>query len=593
MVPFPGRGETVRLPRMTVLQHGLQRTKARRAVARSLDVGRSPGRSALLAVLLYVVIDFVYFGVEPLAHLGRTCACGAGSDPTSYMWFLAWWPHALLHGLNPFTTNLLFAPDTVSLGAVDLVPGPALLATPVTLVFGPLVAYNVLALLAPVLAAFFAFLLCRYVSGSTVAGLIGGYIYGFSPYMLGHMLGHLDLVMTFPIPAAIHLTLRLVDGRIHRRAFVPLMALVLAFQFLSQPELTLMLGILGVCALAVSAGLAPAARPRIASAVPTVALAGGLAAVVTSPFIYAGLTGPVSARFFNGYSETYVADSLGFLTPTPVIRLGRSWFAVLAAAFTGNLAEDGVYIGIVLALVLVWFAVTGWRRPATRILTVMFGIVVVLQLGAHMHIAGHPTVPLPWGVLDRLPLLRHVAPVRLGIYMYLIVALAVALWVAEMSAGQSRRGAAARWVAALVGLILLVPNVGSGRWHSVPSNPPLFASDRYAAVVPPGSTVLALPFATHGSSMLWQAEYRFRFRMADAYVGALAPADYARDLGTPPLTDPRVRPTPAALRRFLADRHVEMVLIDAAEASYWPQLMASTGVQPRKIGGVLVYRLDA
>jgi hypothetical protein len=92
--------------------------------------------------------------------------------------------------------------------------------------------------------------------------------------------------------------------------------------------------------------------------------------------------------------------------------------------------------------------------------------------------------------------------------------------------------------------------------------------------------------------MLWQAEYGFRFRMADAYVGALAPLDYARDLGTPPLTDPIVKPSPAALRRFLVNRHVDTVLIDASHAAYWPQLMAATGVQPQEIGGVLVYRLS-
>ncbi|MDQ6806112.1 MAG: hypothetical protein M3065_14400, partial [Actinomycetota bacterium] len=167
-------------------------------------LGRHP---LALALSVYLAVDIAYFGARVIPNIGHTCACRAGADPTSYMWFLAWWPHALLHGINPFVTNVLFAPGTTNLGAVDVVPGAAILASPITLLFGPLVAYNVLALAAPLLAAFFAFLLCRYITAGTLASLVGGYIYGFSPYMLGHMQGHLDLVMIFPVPAAVLLTL--------------------------------------------------------------------------------------------------------------------------------------------------------------------------------------------------------------------------------------------------------------------------------------------------------------------------------------------------------------------------------------------------
>ena len=70
-----------------------------------------------------------------------------------------------------------------------------------TLLFGPIVSYNLLMLASPVLAAFFAFLLCRYITRSFAASLVGGYLFGFSAYMLGQLLGHLHLVLIFPIPA--------------------------------------------------------------------------------------------------------------------------------------------------------------------------------------------------------------------------------------------------------------------------------------------------------------------------------------------------------------------------------------------------------
>ncbi len=485
---------------------------------------------ALLALAAYLAVDIAYFGTRVIPHIASTCACRAGADPTGYMWFLAWWPHALAHGINPFVTNVLFAPGKTNLGAVNPIPGAAILASPITLLFGPLVAYNVLALAAPVLAAFFAFLLCRYVSGSSFAGFVGGYIYGFSPYMLGHMQGHLDLIMIFPIPAAVHLTLRLIDGAISRRAYVPLMALALGFLFLCQPELTLLFVLLGACAFAVALALVPAERARIAGAIVPVAAAGLLAAAATSVFVYYALTGPVSNGFFLTYSGTYVADALGYLVPTPVVRLGRSWFAAVSGSFSAGLPENGVYVGVVLALVVARYAITRWARAATRVLVVMLALVVVLMLGPHLHIGGQPTIPLPWNWLDRLPLLDHVAPVRMAVFMFLIVGVIVSLWL-----GQARGGrlAVAKWVVAAAALVTLVPNLGSGLWYTPVDNPPLFTTAAYRSVVRPGSIVLPLPFAMWGSSMLWQAETGFAFRMADGYVGALLPPGYARDLGVP------------------------------------------------------------
>ena len=204
---------------------------------RSLSVARgwlASGRhQAAAAFALYAAISIGYFGLHVLPHLGTADVGLPGwGDPTIYMWSLAWWPHALLHGLNPFLTNALFVPDRVDLGGVTAVPLAALVAAPITLLFGPIVSYNLLMLASPTLAAFFAFLLCRYITRSFAASLVGGYVFGFSTYILGQMLGHLHLVLIFPIPAAVHLTLRLIDGRIGERRFIALMALCLATLFL-------------------------------------------------------------------------------------------------------------------------------------------------------------------------------------------------------------------------------------------------------------------------------------------------------------------------------------------------------------------------
>ena len=399
------------------------------------------GRHQAAAALgLYAAVSIGYFGVHVVPHLGsKDVGLPEWGDPTIIMWGLAWWPHALLHGLNPFFTNALLVPDRVALGGVITVPMAAFVTAPITLLFGPIVSYNLLMLASPMLAAFFAFLLCRYITRSFAASLVGGYIFGFSTYMLAQMLGHLHLVLVFPIPAAIHLTLRLIDRRIGERRFIILMALCLITLFLSSSELTLTFVALGAVALLISFALAPTAREQIIAAIKPILIAGVAAALVTSPFIYYGLKGNVEFPL----SDTGGGDAVGFFVPTSLIRLGRSYFAALAAATNNahSLAECATYVGLPLALVVARYSITRWRMAATRILVVTLAVVVVLLFGGRLWIAGYPTIPLPWKLID-YSLVRNVVPSRLALYMFLILGVIAAMWLAQPRAG---RWAVAKW----------------------------------------------------------------------------------------------------------------------------------------------------
>lgn len=549
-----------------------------------------------LAVGFYLALDLVYFGAPALAHFGRQCVCGGGGtgDPYTYMWFLAWWPHALLGGHDPFVTNALFAPDRISLGAIDVVPGPALLLAPVTLLLGPLITYNLVALAAPVLAATAAFSLCRYVTRKPAAAVVGGYIFGFSPYMLGHLQGHLDLILVFPIPIAVLIALRAVRGEISDRRFLVLMTILFAFFFLCSQELTATLVIMGTASLALGYAFAPGARSGIRHAVRLALIAGAVAALIDGAFIYAALSGEVLQSFFNRYSDTVVADILGFFVPTDVIGIGHGWFGSVSHRFVGGTPENGVYVGIPLALAVLYYCARRWREPATRVLTVLLVLVIVVSLGSHLHVGGdarfqlgtHHTIPLPWYGVSRLGFLREVAPARFGVYLFLIVALIVALALAQAA---GRKALVGTWSLAALGILALVPNTGADAWSSTPANPRLFTTDRYQRVIAPGETVLALPFADHGDSMLWQAETGFHFRLAEGYVGALVPADYSASLQTVPEANPTLAPDPAAVRAYLAARHVGVVVLDPMAASPWAAVLTALGLRAERVGGALVY----
>ena len=271
------------------------------------------------------------------------------------------------------------------------------------------------------------------------------------------------------------------------------MALCLTALVLTSTEIALTFVVLGAVTVAVAYALAPADRPRVVAVVKPVLAAGVLAAVVTSPFLYYGLKGVPPLSPLVG--DIYGGDALGFLVPTTLIRLGREYFLAISAGFSGaDLSESGIYVGLPLALIVARYTITRWRLTSTRILVVMLAVVVVLLLGAHLYIAAHPTIPLPWKLLDH-SVLRDVLPVRLGLYMFLIVAVIAAMWLAQ---SRPRNWSLAKWALAAAGIAFVVPNVGSGLWHWTLPNPSFFTTHQYRAFVRRGEIVLVLPYGYTG-----------------------------------------------------------------------------------------------
>jgi hypothetical protein len=546
-------------------------------------------RQGLAALALYVAISIGYFGLHVLPHLGsETVALRNWSDPTVNMWSLAWWPYALLHGMNPLITHSLFVPDRIDLAATSptLCPLAGIVGAPITIPFGPIVSYNLLMLASPVLAAFFAFLLCRYITGHFAASLFGGYLFGFSTYMLGHMEGHLQLVLIFPIPAGVYLALRLLDERISERRFIVLMALTFAALFLTSGELTLTFVALGALALLVAFALVRSARDRILGAVRPLLFAGGAAVVVTSPVIYYELHGTV--QFASNIGNFDASDALGFLVPTDLVRLGYTHFEALARAFnlSGSDAEAVTYVGLPLALIVARYTITRWRLASTRILFVMLAVVVVLLLGSHLHIAGYSTLPLPWKLLDQ-SLLHDVIPLRLAVYMFLIIGVILAMWLARPRAGG---WGVAKWAVAAVSIAFLLPNISGGLWRGWEFNPAFFTTHQYRRVLTRGENVLILPFGQLDASMLWQADTGFWFRLAGGYINPQYPADYEHDPLFRALIH-QAKPDPQTLRSFLARRHIGAVIVDPAMPQQWPKALAALGLKRRSLGGVWFYQL--
>ena len=542
------------------------------------------------ALALYFALAALFF-TRGLSGHWSTAYIGKGVDPPQSMWLMAWWPHALAHGLNPLFTDAIWAPRGLNLAWATSMPLVSLLAAVPIRIAGPIAIYNLLCPLALALAAWTAFVLCRYLTGAYWASLTGGYVFGFSAYMLGQALAHLDLLLVFLIPLFALLLIRGFRAEIAWRTFVAGLVLVLVAQFLMFIELfATMTLFLGIALIVVLVAGSIAEKTRAVNLVPTVALSYAIALAALSPLFYF----MIALGYEPGTPHPpliYSTDLLNLVIPTSTMALGRLPFPrAVAANFLGYIFEAGGYIGVPLMLVAAAFARRHWSEGWARTLVIMLIVAVVLSLGPFLVVEGRPIFPLPDLVIGALPLIGKALPARLMLYAFLMLAVITALWLGG--------GTKPRWVrvvAALVVVLSMLPNLSASFWTTVVDVPSFFREAHYAKYLSNAETVVVLPYGINGDSMLWQLESGWHFRMAGGYAG------------NPPLGFrqwPIVRAfyrvgrveLPAAgdqLKAFLAAHGATAVLVDDREAEIWRPLMATLDAAPIDSGGMTIYRATA
>jgi len=551
-------------------------------------------RGPLLALLAYSCLSLALFGRDVLGDL-RHVVEGFGQSPayfgrdqSIFVWSLAHGARALTHGSDPFLTHDVFAPSGYNLAWATNLLGPALFATPATLLLGAITSYDLLALAAPATAAWTAFLLCRRLSGRSAAAFAGGLLFGFGTYESAEMVNHLNLALVALLPLAALLVLRRRDGEISRRIFIIALGLVLALQFWTSTEVFASMVMFGVFAFllgALLAGRGPA--PELARIAAETFGALMLALVLAAPYLY------FAARYSNPVSSVSARDAgvdlANFVTPTGVTWLHPLTSAGAAMKLRGNVSEQVAYLGLPLLLLIAAFAVEFRRSLLARCLIVFMLLAALLSLGGVAYADGSSLgVSLPWALLGRLPLLRFATPGRFLVYAWLAAALASSYWLARDSR------AALRWGAFVIVALSLVPNLTGVRWGTRVETPALLADRSVAArFIPPGATVLALPFGIAGESMYWQVEDGFRFRLAGGYLSISLPADYRPYIHL--ITALEGGHVSATARRelcgFIRFTGTRVILLADNAPGHWGELLDPLGVTARRVGGLYSYEL--
>jgi hypothetical protein len=547
-------------------------------------------RQALPALLVYTVCSLALFGIPVLSDLsGRVI--GWGVDPASHVWFLAWWPHAIASGTNPFLSHAVWAPSGYNLAGSTAMPGPSLALAPVTALFGPVVSYNLLCLAAPALSAWTAFLLSRRVTGRFAPSLVGGYLFGFSTYELGQLSGHPNLAFVALVPVAVLLVVRRVAGDLSPRRFVLFLTAVLIGQFLVSTEVALTLALFGGLALLLAIALAgESTRQSVVRTTMQVGAAYLLSAIPLAPYLYYAAKVASHSPIYAFYPSFYSTDALNFVVPTPLTVLGQHRFAEIAAKFSGNISEQAGYLGLPALGAVAASAASRWRSAWIRLLALMLVLVGAASLGPNIRIAGTTTVTGPWVAFVHLPLVKYVLPARLMMYAALLTGLAMALWLAGAQGAGVRRWT--RWVVAALAVILLLPNLSLPLWHSRLDTPAFFADGLYRDLLEPGEIILVIPYADRGNSMLWQAQTRFAFRMAEGYVSVVPPPEFSRYPILKTLYDGELIPNvDGELRAFLRDKGVGAIVVQNGRKGPWADLFGSIDPRPRSVGGVTLYRV--
>ena len=387
-------------------------------------MGRGSAASALFLVLAIL-------GTWPLAaHLGSGYALRE-SPPSSYdfllnTWILCWGPHALSSQPTRFFDGNILYPRVNTLAYSDHMIG-WLPFTALMRAFGanPVLVHNTALLLTFWWSGLTMFLLVRYLTGSTFAGVTAGIIYAFCPFRFGHI-ERVQALSIHWVPMTVLFLCKLLRVRRSGRTGEPASrVLILAFVFalltvLSCCYCALMLPLfLGIFC----AGLAPSVwRNRRA----VLGICAFLVAVplASYPFFrpYVSLRAETGFRRDLGENIAGGADVVHYLTAPRV----NSVYGDILHKYAGDDRE--LFTGFApLLLALVGLLGLRKRTRVQWVFLVSATIMFVLSLGPVIRVAGRAVAPGPYRILYELVPgfdgLRR--PARMaGLFAFCIAALA-------------------------------------------------------------------------------------------------------------------------------------------------------------------------
>jgi len=539
-------------------------------------------------------VTFVAVALYVTSSLWISPSHGSATDPQDqafFEWMLAHGARVITDGAYPFFSDRMNYPDGVNMMANTSVLAVSLPLTPVTLLFGPHVAFNVFLTLALSLTGLsWYFVLSRQFVRSRLAAWVGALFCTFAPSMVSHAGGHPNIVSQFLVPLIIWRTLRLRDGRALRNGLI--LAGLLVWQAFINLEILFMTAVgLGVfCAI-----MAVVRRKRYRGEAR--AFLRGL--LVAATVAVAVLAYPLSVQFFGPQSyqglpqfvRNFGADLGSFTAYSSRSVAGNS---VVAERLAQNAQEENAFFGW--GLVILFFGLIVWmrRRAAVVVLGLVALLYAAMSLGPRIFLNGINTgVPGIWAVLHSVPVLNSAVPTRWAMAIAPVVGILLALGVQRagelMKAQPAARGPVrlAMITAVAMALVPLAPT--PLKTAPLPPTPAFVSSGEWKQYVDDNHTVVTLPLPDSGypDPLRWSAATGQDMRIAGAYAllpnqNPLNPNDHTA------LFSPPWRPTSGLMASIkqgnpipeITDTRREMTL---ADLRYWKAGVIMLAPQARAV----------
>jgi hypothetical protein len=484
---------------------------------------------AVWALAFYLILSLTFFGRWinwSSFYFGYT------TDSLLFVWFLHWWPFAITHGLNPFICRYVWFPAGYNVTWATSVPVLAILMWPVTALGGPVLSYNILAVTAPALAAWTAFLLIRDITRDWAASLLCGFLFGFcTPELL--QLGQLNLSSVLLIPLILLLCLRRLQDRVKRKTFIILLSTSLALQLGISTEVLASLCLMGGLTWAVFAVFGSASeRWSLFRLAIDIILCAPLTACITAPFLYYLVIGLADVPQIHPV-WMQLMEALYLFVPVVPVHSGSAVLVSVSKQLRGFAPDYFTYVSApVLAILSIHFC-RHMGKPNIRALLILIVATALLSLGPELFVNGRLTgLKLPWIIFTHIPILCSLIPVRFLLYLSLAAAITVALWLTEPMSLTARLP---RFALAGLGCIFLRPadvQILKSQWQTHPMfqdqtalywsrwpDHPFFTAAHIQTVLGNMPNVLLLPDPDAGPGTAWQLDAGLSFTQSNGYIG--------------------------------------------------------------------------
>ena len=579
--------------------------------AEAVDQLAAPERSAAqlrprwadpAVVALYLVLA-LWVTARLWLHTSALALASGGSDVRFFEWTLVHATRIFTHGENPLFSPQLNAPNGVNLIANTGLLGLTVPLVPVTVLFGPAVAFTVM-LTGGLAATAWAWyhVLSRHIVGYWPAAVVGGLFAGFGPGIVNQVNGHPNLVNQFLIPFIVW---RVISLRTARDGVV--LGLLVTWQAFINEEVLLMVAMGVAVFVAAYAVFRPGevrarVRPFLAGLWPAVLIAGVLLAYP----LWFQLYGPQTYRGLPGYVLGYGTNLRAFaaFSQVSLVRHGTS------NGTFGGPPEQNTFFGAPLLIVVGVLVVWLWRQVAVRALAAAGLVLALLALGRTVMIGGRTLLHHgPMSLAGKLPLFNNVVPTRFGLALIPVIAILLAFSVraaATASDVRLRYG----WALVLVAALLPIAPTPVLVTRAVPV-PGFFTSGQWRQYVPAGQSVLSGDVSWDGAiiAMDWDNATGQGYRMVGGYF--LGPHEHGQgNYDAPPRPTVNLltaiasyggnrRITDAQRATFRADLsywHAAIVVL-SPDARHYDQLRYAldqlTGEPARAVPGALLWDVRA